>query len=111
MEQLVEYSLEDGTKILVEANALEEEGVVERVAIAPGELVIKASETFERALDVIIPAASAIISKVKRLDNIPDEVEVKFGVKLSSKVGGILTSVSKDPNYEITLKWKNDNTI
>jgi hypothetical protein len=38
------------------------------------------------------------------------EMEVKFGVKLSTQAGVILTSVGGEVNFEITVKWSKEQS-
>ncbi|MEG3846500.1 CU044_2847 family protein [Microcoleus sp. herbarium19] len=104
MTQLAEFSLEDGTTFLVEIEE-PESPAIQRVSLPSGQMVVKAQQTFEKALDGIKPIASIIISKLKDLNTPADEVEVKFGVKLTADTGAILASVGGEVNYEITLKW------
>ncbi len=104
MKQLAEYSLEDGTTFLVEIE--EPENIaIERVALPSGRLAIKAQQTFEEALEKVKPVASTIISRLRDLNTPADEVEVKFGLKLTADAGAIFTSVGGEVSYEITLKW------
>jgi hypothetical protein len=96
----------DQTTFLVEVDEPTGQGV-ERTAIDSGELVLKAKQTFEEALGRVQPVASTIISRFRDGLTIPaDEVEVKFGLKLSAEAGVIFTSVAGEVNFEITLKWQ-----
>lgn len=104
MKQLVEYSLEDGTKFLIEVDE-PESTAVERVALPSGQLALKAQQSFEEALDKVKPVASTLISKLRGLNTPADEVEVKFGLKLTAEAGAIFSSVGGEVSYEITLKW------
>lgn len=108
MKELAEFSLEDGTKFLVEVD--EPEGrAVERVALPSGQMVVKAQQTLEEALDKIQPVASTILTRLRTgLTTPADEVEVKFGIKLSAEAGAIFTAVGGEVTYEITLKWKGE---
>ena len=93
--------------ILVEVEEPEQTSTVERVGLDSGQMVVKAQHSFEEALDKIKPVANAIISKLKDLNTPADEVEVKFGIKLSADAGAIFTSIGGEVSYEITLKWSN----
>jgi Trypsin-co-occurring domain 1 len=104
MSELAEFSLEDGTTFLVEIEE-PESPTIERVALPSGKMIVKAQQTFEKALDGIKPVASTIISKLKDLNTPADEVEVKFGIKLTADAGAVFTSIGGEVNYEITLKW------
>ncbi len=105
MKQLIEYSLEDGTKFLIEVDEPESTSAVERVALPSGQLALKAQQSFEEALEKVKPVASTIISKLRSLNTPADEVEVKFGLKLTAEAGAIFSSVGGEVSYEITLKW------
>jgi Trypsin-co-occurring domain 1 len=105
MSELAEFSLEDGTTFLVEIEE-PESPTIERAALPSGQMVVKAQQTFETALDQIKPVASTIISKLKDLNTPADEVEVKFGIKLTADAGAVFASIGGEVNYEITLKWK-----
>ncbi|HBL12342.1 MAG TPA: hypothetical protein DD379_13220 [Cyanobacteria bacterium UBA11162] len=104
MKQLVEFSLEDGTKFLVEVDE-PETTAVQRVALPSGRFALKAQQSFEEALEKVKPVASSIISKLRSLNTPADEVEVKFGLKLTADAGAIFSSVGGEVSYEITLKW------
>ncbi|MEQ8463930.1 CU044_2847 family protein [Coleofasciculus sp. F4-SAH-05] len=104
MKQLVEFSLDDNTTFLVEVDE-PETTAVERVALPSGRLALKAQRSFDQALDTIKPVASKIISKLNDLNTPADEVEVKFGLKLTADAGAVFTSVGGEVSYEITLKW------
>lgn len=106
MSQLTQFSLEDGTTFLVEVEDPESESI-ERVSVLPGQTVVKAQQTFEKALDTIKPVAATIISKLKEIKTPADEVQVKFGIKLTADAGAVFTSIGGEVNYEITLKWSN----
>lgn len=111
MKQLVEFVV-GGETILVEVEQPESHGV-ERASLPPGpsgQMVIKAQQSFEEALDKVKPVANAIISKLKDLNSPADAVEVKFGIKLTADVGAIFTSIGGEVNYEITLKWNNSKS-
>lgn len=106
-KQLAEFTLEDGTTFLMEVDA-PESPAVERVAAPSGQMVLKAQQTFEAALEQVKPVASVILSKLKQLDTPANEVEVKFGLKLTVDAGAVFAAVGSEVNYEITLKWKQE---
>ena len=105
MKRLVEFSLENGGKVLVEVDGSVPEGSVVRAA-RPGEIADRAKDTFEDALDKIKPAAQSIIEKLRGLSDEPDEIEVEFGIKLSAEAGAFIAAVGAEANYSVTLKWK-----
>ncbi|HBB32237.1 MAG TPA: hypothetical protein DDZ80_23645 [Cyanobacteria bacterium UBA8803] len=89
----------------MEVDEPESTSAVERVALPSGQLALKAQQSFEEALDKVKPVASTIISKLRSLNTPADEVEVKFGLKLTAEAGAIFSSVGGEVSYEITLKW------
>ena len=105
MKRIVEFPLENGESILVEVD--EPALTDDRIGIRD-ELVQKAHQTFESALKKVEPVANAVITKVRSLNQPADEVEVKFGIKMSGELGAIIASGSGEVNYEITLKWKRE---
>lgn len=102
MKQIVEFPLEDGTSIFVEVE--DSEPTDDRIGI--GEDVTKvAKQSFSEAIATIGPVANAIIKKVHSFNEPADEVEVKFGLKMSAELGAVIASGNAEVNYEITLKW------
>ena len=107
-KEIAQFSLEDGTKFLVEVDE-PGEVAVERVAIDTGKMVLQAKKSFEEAIEIVKPVASVLISKMKEgLTTPASEVEIKFGLKLTAEAGAIIASVGGDVNFEITLKWKEE---
>ena len=104
MRHLIEFPLEDGGSIVIEVDEPETEGGVVRAA-RPGEIVAKAGQTFEEALERVKPAAGAIIKKLKELSDAPDEVEVEFGLKMSAQAGAVIAVASVEANYRVKLRW------
>lgn len=103
MKRIVEFPLESGESILVEVDEASD-----RIGLGD-EIAQKAQQTFENALDTIKPVASTILNKVRSLNQPANEVEVKFGIKMTAGLGAIVASGSADVNYEITLKWKQES--
>lgn len=105
-KQLAQFELQDGTTFLMEVDEPESSVGIERVARPSGQMVLKAQQRFEDALEQVKPVASAVISKLKELNTPADEVEVKFGLKMTVDAGAVFASVGGEVNYEVTLKWK-----
>lgn len=105
MKRLIEFPLEGGDSILVEVDEPLSGPIDDRIGISD-EIAQKAKQSFESAIGKIQPVANAIIAKVHSLNEPADEVEVKFGLKMSAELGAIIASGNAEGNYEITLKWK-----
>lgn len=106
MKRIVEFPLENGDSILVEVD--KQAPTDDRISLGD-EVAQKAQQTFESALEKVKPVANAIMTKVRSLNEPADEVEVKFGLKMSAELGAIVASGTAEANYEITLKWKRDS--
>lgn len=106
MKKIVEFTLPDGSSIFAEVDE-PHDGLV---GVNPTEMAVKAQQTFDRALENVKPIASTIIGKLRELNQPADEVEVKFGIKLTAEAGAVIAMAGAEVNYEITLKWKQDNS-
>ncbi|MEI6444980.1 MAG: CU044_2847 family protein [Nostocales cyanobacterium ELA583] len=105
MKRIVEFPLESGDFILVEVD--EPELTDDRIGLRD-EIIQKAQKTFESALEQVKPIANVIMTKVNSLNQPADEVEVKFGIKMSAELGAVIASGNGEVNYEVTLKWKRE---
>jgi hypothetical protein len=105
MKHLVQFPLESGGFIWVEVNEASQDEDPRRIS-RPEDLVKKAQQTFEDALEGLKPVANGIMKKLTELNQPADEVEVKFGLKMNAEAGAIIASAGIEGNYEITLKWK-----
>jgi Trypsin-co-occurring domain 1 len=107
MKKLIEFELKDKSVVLVEAEGElpeeNEDSDIQRRSISPGQVAEVAKKTFEEAFDTVQSATTVIVDKLKGLA--ADEVEVKFGLKLTSNAGAIFTTVGSEVNFEVTLKW------
>ena len=107
MNPLIEFALNDGSSILIEVKELPGMGADEGLVSLPGQqILVKAQKSFSDSLEKIKPTAATIIDKVRSLPEPPDEVEVKFGIKMAAEAGAVVAAASLEGNYEITLKWK-----
>lgn len=102
MAKFIQYTLEDGSELLVE---LVDEG---EGATKAGleEAVEKAKKSFDDALESARLSALQIRKKFHEVA--ADEVEVKFGLKATGEVGNNIFAIGKagvEANYEVTLKW------
>ena len=100
-----EFSLKDGTSFLVEVDEPESRAI-ERVARF-GRTVVKPKESFEEALDKVKPVAFTIVDKLHDLS--AEEVEVKFGLKLTADAGVVFAKAGSEFNFEVTLSWQQNN--
>jgi len=102
MKHLVEFPLEEGGSIVVMVDEPEGEGTVRA---GRGDTIAKAKETLEEALNKILPVTKHAIEKLHSLASRPDEVEVTFGICLSTMAGAIIASASTEANFGVTVRW------
>ncbi|MDQ7802765.1 CU044_2847 family protein [Amycolatopsis sp. A133] len=102
MQEFVRFPLTDGGSVVVE---VEGEPGLEHAA-APSGVLRKATTTFEHALSEVRAAAAAALAQFRDLG--PDEVELKFGVKLDAQAGAVIARTGLQGQFEVKLKWVRD---
>ena len=105
MKHLVEFALEDGTSVLIEA---EGEGSGPQRVSRGGEegAPEKAESRFMAAIARVKPAAEVVLNAFREM-NTPNEIALEFGVKFSAKAGAILASADSEATFKVSLKWVN----
>jgi len=102
MATYVEYTLEDGSTLLVEVD--ESTGGAIKAADASGNVIIKAEEKFKDALKSVRTSVAAMWQGLADLD--ADDVEVTFGIKAVGEVGVFaVCKAGTEVNYEVKLTW------
>jgi Trypsin-co-occurring domain 1 len=102
MTTYIEYTLEDGGTLLIEADE-ETEGAI-KAADKHGNVIIKAEKMLKDALASVKQSVSTLRKELSELQ--ADEVEVTFGIKTVGEVG--LFAICKaggEMNYEVKLHW------
>lgn len=102
MTELVRFDLAEGGEVTVEVE--EQPGVVR--AARPGQALQKARASFEDALSEVRTAAQATLRHFQELG--PDEVELKFGVKLDATAGAVIAKTGVQAHFEVKLKWQRE---
>ena len=66
------------------------------------------SRVFKEGMALIRSCAEQVASTVRQVSEAarPEEVEIKFGVKLTGQVGAMIAKTGTEGNMEVTLKWK-----
>jgi hypothetical protein len=103
MKRITEFPLEGGGVLHVETDD-PSSGPVTRGL--PTETMERASETFESALGSVKNAAAAVLTHMQQLPHRPDALEVQFGVKLSGKIGAVLSAVSGEAHFVVRVSWE-----
>jgi hypothetical protein len=102
MKRLVEFPLEEGGSILVQIDEPDTGGTIRA---GRDETIEKAKDTFEDALNRVLPAAKSVVEKLQSMASRPDEIEVNFGITLSAKAGAFVASTGADANFGVTVRW------
>ena len=100
MVRLVEFPLEDGGTVLVEVAAADEGPM--RAGV--GDVIKKASATFEKSLAALEPVGRALVQRLRGLS--PQEVSIEFGVKLTCEQGLIIARGAAEGSFTVKLTWK-----
>lgn len=103
MKRIIEFPLEAGGVLAVETD---EPGAGPVTRGLPTETMERASQTFENALGSVRTAASAVLTRMQELPQRPDTLEVQFGVKLSGKIGAVLSAVSGEAHFVVRVSWE-----
>ncbi len=75
---------------------------------SPDEKVyVKSADMFKQSLQLIENVTNSFVSKIKSLQNPPDEFDVEFGIAFKADLGAIIAKTSAEANFKIALKWKN----
>lgn len=102
MKHLVSFPLEEGGSIVIEIDEPETGGTVR--AGREG-TIEKAKETFEEALNKVLPATKTVVEKLRDMTSKPDEIEVTFGINLSTQAGAFIASATAQANFGVTMRW------
>ena len=104
MAELVAVPLDNGGVIVVEMDH-PEAGVVK--AGRPGQIVGKAAQTLEAALDSVSPAVQSILAKLRQAR--PHEVTVELGLMLTAEAGAVIAKTTSGCHLKVTLHWARDD--
>jgi predicted neutral ceramidase superfamily lipid hydrolase len=93
--EVAHYTLDDGTAVAFE------------IAPASGYRPAGAADTLSRVREAVTPAVEAarVVAEQVRAAA-PDEVEVKFGVKVSGEANWWIAKAATEATFEVTLTWK-----
>ena len=92
--QVVTYRVDDATTVRMEIEPTE--GFQ---PASPGEVAGRIREAITPAVE----AAKVVLEKVK--ETLPDQIEVKFGVKASGGASWLVAKAAAEGNFEVTLTW------
>lgn len=101
VSEFVEYPLDGGGTVTIE---VEDHPGMARAGRA-ATVLREATETLDQALANVRAAASAALGQFRAMANSPDEIEIKFGVKLDVQAGAVIARTGLQGQFEVKLKW------
>lgn len=101
---LVEFPVDGGGILLIQASDEELPGGLELAAVSPGEVVARARESVERVFDQVKPAINAVVGSLRAMA--PDEFAVEFGIVLSAESGVVIAKGTAEVHFTVTMSWK-----
>lgn len=102
MDKILEFETEDGT-ILIE---VEDDVSTGGLANISDSGFTRSKKKFEEALQMVNHVSNKVISQIKKIQDSPEEVCVKLGVKFSAEAGVVIAKSSTEGNLEIAITWK-----
>lgn len=87
------------------------DGVVVQFEVVPTQEWVDASPDPQRVIEQVTAAvepavqcAKAVLDRARAMG--PDEVEVKFGIKVSGTANWLVAKAATEGNFEVTMTWK-----
>lgn len=110
MSKYVEFPLEGGGSILIEAADEPNRasaGFLRDGDSRPG--AEKAQQSFDASVEAVRRSADLLVTKLRDLSTPPDELQVTFSLKASGEMGGLTVGrggTGADANFSVMLKWQ-----
>ncbi len=104
MAYVIEIPVQAGGRLLVQATADDLPDTLELASVRPGEVVARARESVEAAINQLKPAINAVTDRLKVFA--ADEMAVEFGIVLGAEAGAIIAKGTADVHFTVTLNWK-----
>jgi Trypsin-co-occurring domain 1 len=111
-KRLVEFPLEDGGTVLVQAEDGTAAGGHGGGEVTRGwgdrdeRLVLQAQQSFEQAVGRVQPAVQALVRRLRSVAESPEEIKVDFGLELSAEVGAFVAGASSTGNFTVSMTWR-----
>lgn len=104
---LVEFPVDGGGSLLVQAGEDDLPGGLQLAALSPGEIAARARESLEHVFEQVKPAIGAVADALRAMA--PDEFTVEFGIALSAESGVVIAKGGVDVHFTVTMSWKRPN--
>ena len=112
VKRLVEFPLEDGGTVLVQAEDGTAAGGDDGGEVTRGwgnrdeRVVLQAQQSFEQAVGRVQPAVQALVRRLRSVAESPEEIKVDFGLELSAEVGAFVAGASSTGNFAVSMTWR-----
>jgi hypothetical protein len=106
MKRLVEFPLDHGGSVLIEIDEPPAGLTTRGLGKDRSSVIEEADKTFEEATAAVTPAARSLITRLRSIEDPPDEVTIEFGVQLSAQTGAFIASVAAAANFRVSLIWR-----
>jgi hypothetical protein len=104
MSYLMEVPVDGGGRLVVQVGDEELPGSLELAARGTGEIVARARQSLEEALDSLGPVVRTVRAKLGEMS--PDETTVEFGLLIGGETGIIVAKGTAEVHFTVTLSWK-----
>jgi hypothetical protein len=106
MERLVEFPLDEGGNVFVEVDEPPDGPVMCGIGKDHSALVAVADRAFEEVTAADSPAARSLITRLRSIDEPPDEVGIQFGAQLGAPTGAFIASLAGQANFTVSMTWR-----
>lgn len=108
---LAVFQIDDNTRVLIQTTpVVVPPGQSTTTATGDGDQPAGISDELKRrlrdTLDVIRPAAGAVLESLQDLNN-PRRVELEFGIGVSGEMDAFIASSQADVSFKVKLTWEN----
>jgi hypothetical protein len=110
VSKYVEFPLEGGGSIVIEATDEPTRTATgflraEDARPAPNQ----AAQSFDASVEGVRRSAELLVSKLRELSSVPDEMTISFALSASGELGGLAVSKGgNEANFNVTLKWQRE---
>jgi hypothetical protein len=105
MAELASFTVRDQGAVVFEIDG-DEDGLID-VGFGRIGRVVDLQQSFESKLAGIRDAAVATLS-ILREDLVPDEVTLRFGIKMTAEAGAVIARTTVEGNMEVEMAWRNE---
>lgn len=103
MAYLIEVPMDGGGRIVVQVAEEDLPGGLALASRRPGEIIARAEESLEKALDQVKPAVRSVLDTMASLG--PDQVVVEFGLVLGAETGVVVAKGTSEVHFTVNLTW------